>query len=81
MRDDYRSLDDIDNTAEARFIWITRLIKGVAVIRGILKRETMELQRRIYILDRAFVRSDALNDVPTISPAQLSVDIARCFCS
>lgn len=78
MRDDYRSLGDIDNTAEARFIWI---IKGVAVIRGILKRETMELQRRIYILDRAFVRSDALNDVPTISPAQLSVDIARCFCS
>lgn len=78
MLDDYRSLGDIDNTAEARFIWITRLI---AVIRGILKRETMELQRRIYILDRAFVRSDALNDVPTISPAQLSVDIARCFCS
>lgn len=81
MRDDYRSLGDIDYTAEARFIWITRLIKGVAVIRGILKRGTMELQRRIYILDRAFVRSDALNDVPTISPAQLSVDIARCFCS
>lgn len=41
----------------------------------------MELQRRIYILDRAFVRGDALNDVSTISPAQLSVDIARCFCS
>ena len=70
VRDDYRSPGDIDNarrTSNVRFIRITRLIKGIAVIRLILKRGTTKLQRWIYTLDRAFVRfCHVLNDSRTI---------------